>query len=212
MESAILEKLNWRYATKKFDPKRKLTQQQIDTLCQAFDLTATSYGLQALKMLVISNQQVKDSLVKHSWDQPQVSDASHVLVICRLAKLDADYIKEHFNRVEAIRKTPREILDPFQENLIESFSAKSAQEIRAWMDKQAYIALGNLLTVCALEQIDSCPMEGFLPAEYDRVLGLEDKGLNAVLVLPVGYRADDDFMAGLKKVRRGTSEVIITVE
>ena len=87
-----------------------------------------------------------------------------------------------------------------------------AQEIRAWMDKQAYIALGNLLTVCALEQIDSCPMEGFLPAEYDRVLGLEDKGLNAVLVLPVGYRADDDFMAGLKKVRRGTSEVIITVE
>lgn len=212
MEIAIIEQLNWRYATKKFDPSRELSQQQVNILSQAFNLTATSYGLQALKMVVVSNQELKDQLMAHSWDQPQVRDASHVLVICRQADLGADYIKDHFKRVEAIRNTPRAVLEPFENQIIDSFSSKSETEIATWMDKQAYIALGNLLTVCALEKIDSCPMEGFDPAAYDRLLDLEEKGLKSVLVLPVGYRAEDDFMADMKKVRRGTQEVVLTIE
>lgn len=212
MNSQILDKLQWRYATKKFDPNKKLSEEQVETLCQAFDLTATSYGLQALKMVVVSNQALKEQLVGHSWNQQQLSDCSHVLVICRQAKLDKEFIIDHFNRIEAIRNTPRSILDPYQQNLIESFSSKTEEEINSWMDKQAYIALGNLLTVCAIEQIDSCPMEGFDPVAYDRLLELPEKGLNSVLVLPVGYRAEDDFMASQKKVRRGISEVILTVE
>lgn len=212
MESAVVEKLNWRYATKKFDPNKKLSQAQLDTLSDAFNLTATSYGLQALKMVVISNQAIKKELVAHSWNQQQVSDASHVLVICRETVLDSNYIKAHFQRVEEIRNTPREILAPFEQFLLDSFADKSETELATWMDKQAYIALGNLLTVCALEHIDSCPMEGFDPTAYDRVLGLQAKGLTSVLVLPVGYRAEDDFMAELKKVRRGTDQVVLTVE
>ncbi|NQX78102.1 NAD(P)H-dependent oxidoreductase [Gilvibacter sp.] len=212
MKSAVVQKLHWRYATKKFDPNKKLTPEQVDTLCESFNLTATSYGLQALKMVVISNADLKKQLVAHSWNQQQVSDASHLLVICRERTLDSNYIKDHFKRVEQIRNTPREILDPFEKYLLDSFADKTEQEISRWMDKQAYIALGNLLTVCAVEQIDSCPMEGFDPKAYDKLLELESKGLNSVLVLPVGYRAEDDLMADLKKVRRGSENVIINIE
>ena len=146
-----------------------------------------------------------------SMDQQQVQDASHVLVICTEIALTSNYIKDHFNRVEAIRNTPREILDPFQEYLLESFADKRPEDVALWMSKQAYLALGNLLTVCAVEGIDACPMEGFEPDKYDQLLGLADRGLSSVLVLPVGYRAEDDFMADLKKVRRGVEEVIIDI-
>ncbi|MDC8004812.1 NAD(P)H-dependent oxidoreductase [Aureisphaera galaxeae] len=209
MASEIIEKLKWRYACKKFNPSKKLTEGQIQILKDAFNLTATSYGLQPLKMLVISNPEIKEQLVPLSMDQPQVKDASHVLVLCRENGISPDYIKSHFNRVEDIRNTPREILDPFQEYLLDSFAGKEAEEVSLWMSKQAYLALGNLLTVCALEGIDACPMEGFEPAKYDTLLGLKEMGLTSVLVLPVGYRADDDLFSELKKVRRGVAEVVI---
>ncbi len=209
MASDIIEKLNWRYATKKFDSTRKLSEEKIQILKDAFNLTATSYGLQPLKMVVIQNEDLQQKLVAASMEQQQVAQASHVLVLCIEASLTSSYIKNHFNRVEDIRNTPREILDPFEENLISSFSSKEQEDISLWMAKQAYIAMGNLLTVCAYEEIDSCPMEGFVPAQYDEILGLTEKRLQSVLVLPVGYRAEDDMFSELKKVRRGTEEVII---
>ncbi|NND63665.1 MAG: NAD(P)H-dependent oxidoreductase [Flavobacteriaceae bacterium] len=209
MASNIIEKLNWRYATKKFDATRQLSEEKVQILKDAFNLTATSYGLQPLKMVVIQNKELQRRLVAASMDQEQVYQASHVLVLCIELELPSQYIKQHFNRVEDLRNTPREILDPFEDSLIDSFSAKKEEDVSLWMAKQAYIALGNLMTVCALEEIDSCPMEGFVPDQYDDILGLTEKGLRSVLVLPVGYRADDDFFSELKKVRRGTSEVII---
>ncbi len=211
MASEIIEKLKWRYACKKFDASKKLSEEQVQTLKDAFNLTATSYGLQPLKMLVISNPEIKEQLVPMSMDQEQVKDASHVLVLCRENGISSDYIKTHFDRIEDIRSTPREILDPFQEYLLESFAGKKPEEVSLWMAKQAYLALGNLLTVCALEGIDACPMEGFEPERYDALLGLKEKGLTSVLVLPVGYRADDDFFSELKKVRRGVDEVVIEI-
>ncbi len=209
MASEIIEKLKWRYACKKFDSSRKLSEDQVQVLKDAFNLTATSYGLQPLKMLVISNSEIKKELVPMSMNQEQVKDASHVLVICRETSISSDYIKGHFNRVEDIRNTPREILDPFQDYLLSSFADKQPEEITLWVSKQAYLALGNLLTVCALEGIDACPMEGFEPKEYDELLGLDARGLASVLVLPVGYRANDDLFSELKKVRRGVAEVVI---
>ena len=209
MNSEIIEKLRWRYATKKFDPSKKLSDEQLAILKEAFNLTATSYGLQPLKMLVISDPEIKEQLVPISMNQPQVKDASHVLVLCKEDKLTSDYIIQHFNRVEATRNTPREILDPFQEQLVTTFSAKEPEAVSLWMEKQAYLALGNLLTVCAMENIDACPMEGFEPAKYDELLQLKEKGLRSVLVLPVGYRAEDDMFSELKKVRRGVTDVVI---
>ena len=119
------------------------------------------------------------------------------------------YIESYFDRVKAIRNTPDEILAPFKEFMTNSFKDKTQEELDTWASKQAYIALGNLLTVCGVEEIDACPMEGFTPEKYDEILGLQAHGLSSVLVLPVGYRAEDDMFADLKKVRKTVSESII---
>lgn len=208
----IVEILKWRYATKKFDSTKKLSSDKINTLKEAFNLTATSYGLQPIKLLVIENQKIKDSLVEHSWGQKQVSNASHVLVICIHTSIDTNYIKKYYKRVKEIRNTPDEILSKFENFLIEDFGKKSDDEISLWATKQAYIAMGNLLTVCAIEKIDACPMEGFLPNEYDKLLGLSEKGLKSVLVLPVGYRADDDIFSDMKKVRKHVADSVINLK
>ena len=210
MSTGVIEKLKWRYATKKFDATRKLSEAQIGILTEAFNLTATSYGLQPLRMLVISNKNLQEKLLPLSMHQKQVQEASHVLVICIEDALDSAFIKNYFSKVEKDRGTPRHILTPFEEFLVNDFKKKSAEDIEQWMAKQAYLALGNLLTVCALEGIDACPMEGFDPEGYDAVLGLKEKNLKSVLVLPVGYRSEEDPFAEMKKVRRGVEEVIIT--
>jgi len=209
MASEIIDQLKWRYATKKFDTSKVLSEEKLDILKKAFDLTATSYGLQPLKMVVISNSEIKKQLVPMTMDQEQVANASHVLVICIENKLDAAYIKKYFKHVETTQNTPRHILEPFESFLVDEFAEKTKAELDIWMAKQAYLAMGNLLTICALEGIDSCPIEGFEPKQYDDFLNLTEKGLSSVLVLPVGYRAEDDIHAHLKKVRRGIEEVVI---
>lgn len=204
-----IEKLQWRYATKRFDPNKVLSKEQIDILKQAFNLTATSFGLQPLKLVVVSNAELKKQLMKASFNQPQVRDASHLLILCIEEKIDHNFIIDHFRRVEDTRNTPREILEPFEKNLIASFTEKDSDEIRDWMVNQLYLTLGALLTVCAVEKIDSCPMEGFEPEKYDMFLGLDKMGLKSVIVMPVGYRDESDFFKNLKKVRRGVDELTI---
>ena len=207
----IIERLQWRYATKKFDNSRILPQEKIDILTEAFNLTATSYGLQPLKLVVIHDKALQKQLTEHSWNQQQVADASHVLVFCIEKTIGKEYITTYFNNVKTIRNTPDEILKPFREQLIDSFQNKPDEEIAIWASKQAYLAMGNLLTVCAMEEIDACPMEGFIPEKYNELLKLDQLGLTSVLVLPVGYRAKDDMFSDLKKVRKSTSETIITI-
>lgn len=211
MASEILQKLKWRYATKKFDSSLKISDEKLNILKEAFNLTATSYGLQPLKMVVVSDSELKKNLVPLTMNQVQVEDCSHVLVLCTETKMNSDFIKNYFDNVVKIRNTPREILQPFETFLTTDFDSKDALEINTWMAKQAYLALGNLLTVCALEEIDACPIEGFSPLEYDSFLGLSKIGLQSVLVLAVGHRADDDMFAAMKKVRRGVEDVIISM-
>ncbi|WP_108803090.1 NAD(P)H-dependent oxidoreductase [Aquimarina sp. Aq107] len=207
----IIESLQWRYATKKFDNTRTLPQEKIDILTTAFNLTATSYGLQPLKLVVLNDKEIQKELTAHSWNQQQVADASHILIFCIENTVGEAYITKYFDNVKAIRDTPEEILKPFKEQLIDSFGNKSADEISNWAAKQAYLAMGNLLTVCATEKIDACPMEGFIPEKYDEILNLTQLGLTSVLVLPVGYRSKDDMFADLKKVRRSINETVITL-
>lgn len=212
MISKTIELLKWRYATKRFDPLKKLTDEKLHILKEAFNLTATSFGLQPLKLVVISNQKIKEKLMPISFNQTQVRDASHLLVLCVEKKIDRNFILDHFRRVEGIRNTPREILEPFERDLIASFTEKDSDEIKDWMINQLYLTLGALLTVCAMEKIDSCPMEGFEPEKYDAVLGLDKIGLQSVIVLPVGYRDESDFFVTLKKVRRGVEELVIELD
>lgn len=209
MDKKIIESLEWRYATKKFDTNKKLSREKLDVLKRSFDLTATSYGLQPLKMVIVSDPEIIEQLVPMSYNQPQIGNASHILVICIESKVDTQYVKGYFKSVEDLRGTSRAILEPFEDFLVEHFSKKDKEEIELWATKQAYLAMGNLLTVCAVEKIDSCPIEGFEPEKYDEFLKLNEIGLRSVLVLAVGYRAEDDMFSGFKKVRRGVDKVII---
>lgn len=212
MASETIEKLKWRYATKRFDPSKKLSEEKLEILKQTFNLTATSFGLQPIKMVVVSNQALKEKLVPLTFNQLQVRDASHILVLCIEKEIDANFIVDHFKRVEDTRKTSREILDPFERNLVDTFAEKQSKEIREWMTNQLYLTLGALLTVCAVEKIDACPIEGFEPEKYDRLLGLTKMGLESVIVLPVGYRDETDFFISLKKVRRGVDKLTIVMD
>ncbi len=209
--SDIIEQLEWRYAVKKFDPSRKLGAEQVDKLKRAFNLTATSYGLQPIRLLILQDSDLQKKLVPHSYNQEQVAQASHLLVFCVETNVDGDYVKSYFERVKEIRGTSDQILNPFREYLVKEFSKKDRNEIQEWATRQAYLAMGNLLTICALEEIDACPMEGFDPEAYNKTLELEEQGLNAVLVMPVGYRAEDDMFADFKKVRRKMSKSIIDI-
>jgi len=205
----IINKLKWRYATKKFDESVSVTPEKLEVLKEAFNLTATSYGLQPVKLLIIKDKALQANLVKHSMNQVQVAQASHVLVFCVETKIDSKYIESYFHRVKKTRDTPDDILNPFKEFLIEDFKDKPKASIKDWAVKQAYLALGNMLTVCAVEDIDACPMEGFSPEAYDKLLDLDKKGLQSVLVMPIGYRAKDDILANLKKVRKEIHESVI---
>lgn len=206
---SIIEKLNWRYATKKFDTTKQLSDSQLEILKEAFNLTALSYGLQTLKMVVVSDKSIRENLVALAFGQRQVADASHLLVLCIQNEIDTDDVEEHFDNVKAIRNTPDEILDPFKEQLKSTIETMPNSKKSDWATKQAYIALGNLMTVCAVEEIDSCPMEGFLPEELDKVLNLDKHELKSVLLLPVGFRAEDDMFASLKKVRKPISDTVL---
>jgi nitroreductase len=205
----IIDHLKWRYATKKFDDSRLLSHEKIATLKKAFNLTATSYGLQPIKLAIVKNKALQRRLVKDSMDQEQVAQASHVLVFCIEQNIDKAFIESYFKLIKTIRQTPDAILEPFKTFLVDDFEQKEIQQIKEWAVKQAYLAMGNLLTVCAVEGIDACPMEGFTPQAYDHILELDKNGLSSVLVMPIGYRAADDMFAGFKKVRRETEDIIL---
>ncbi|MEP0264384.1 NAD(P)H-dependent oxidoreductase [Dokdonia sp.] len=209
--SQIIEALQWRYATKKFDANSILPTHKIAVLKEAFNLTASSFGLQPVRLLIIHNQGIQDHLVALSMEQQQVADASHVLVFCIEKNIDKAYIEAYFKNVQDIRNTPDKILQPFREYLYGHFETETPDDIINWATKQAYLAMGNLLTICAIEKIDACPMEGFNPEGYDALLGLPEKGLSSVLVMPIGVRADDDMFAGFKKVRKTLKDAVIEI-
>ncbi len=208
---SLLKALKWRYATKKFDTSKVISAADIENIKEGFNLTATSYGLQPVQLLLVHNKAIQKELVPISMNQQQVEQASHLAIFCVKTTLDADYVIEYFDRIKTIRKTPDEILASFRTHIIDSFGAKSAEEIHLWGAKQAYLAMGNLLAVCADLNIDACPMEGFEPDKYDAYFDLKAKGLRSVLIMPMGYRAEDDPFAAMKKVRKPISESITEI-
>src|SRR5690606_4882668 len=181
-----IKQLEWRYATKKFDKTKKLSASKLNILKQAFNLTATSFGLQTISLVIVSNPDVRTLLVEHAYRQSQVSDASHLLVICIKETIDSADVNDYFDNIRAIRDTSETILSPYRKNLIDTMQRMTQVEQQQWSINQAYIALGNLMTVCAIEGIDSCPMEGFVPNKYDEILNLKALGLKSTLLLPVG--------------------------
>lgn len=205
----VVEQLRWRYATKAFDESQLVSEKKLTVIKEAFNLTATSYGLQPIKLVILNDKDQQRNLIPATMNQEQIAQASHVLVFCIETKIDKDYVLDYFKRVRSLRHTPERILKPFQDFLIDDFENKSQDLIDKWSTNQAYLAMGNILTVCALEGVDSCPMEGFDPDIYDEVLGLNKRGLKSVLLLPIGYRAKDDMFADFKKVRKELADSVI---
>lgn len=208
----IIKSLEWRYATKKFDPSKKLTTTQIETLKKAFNLTATSYGLQPIRLVIVTNQALKESLVAHSFNQRQVADASHLLVICIQEEITKKDIDDSFDQQLEDRKIEEASIAGFRSFLVDTFGKMSLEKHQDIGKLNAYIALGNLLTVCAVEKIDACPMEGFIPAKYDEILDLKKHQLKSVLALPVGYRDAEDFMGSMVKVRKTVDQITLTID
>jgi nitroreductase len=211
MYTDLIKSLQKRYAVKKFDASKQLSAAQIEDILEAARLTATSYGLQLMKVVVVEDPELREKLVNCSFGQRQVADASHLLVLCRERELDLDHFEDYISNVSSTRDVEKSTLDGFKNMMTKSILTKSKEEQVTWMDKQIYILLGNLLTACAVLGIDSCPMEGFIPDEYDEILGLEKENLSAVLALPVGFRAADDPNAQRKKVRRSEDQFILKV-
>ena len=208
----IIKSLEWRYACKKFDETKIVTDTQLDTIQKAFNLTATSFGLQPAKLLIISNKKIKESILEHAYYQQQVTTCSHLLAICIDTNIDAETIDAKFDLEKEIRGLSEDTIEKFRNQLKSLYKNKSSSEIEISAIQQVYIVLGNLMTVCALEKIDSCPMEGFNAEKFDEVLNLSNKNLRSVLLLPIGFRAEDDIMSSLKKVRKPVEDVIIKLD
>ena len=208
---SLLEALKWRYATKKFDISKVIPVEDIEKIKAGFNLCATSYGLQPVSLILVRNKTIQKELVPLSMNQKQVEQASHLAIFCAKTTLDASYIVDYFERIKSIRKTEDKILASFRTHIIDSFEKKSSDDIYFWAAKQAYLTMGNLLAVCADLRIDACPMEGFDPEAYDTYFDLNAKGLRSVLIMPMGYRAGDDILSELKKVRKKVSESVIEI-
>jgi len=207
----IVNSLEWRYATKKFDSSKKLSNQQIETLKKAFNLTATSFGLQPIKMIVINNKELQEKFVPLSYFQRQVADASHLLVLCIENDTTSADINSYFDLEKKVRGVDETVISDFRKQLVEMYKNKTVEERNLSAIYQTYIALGNLMTVCALEKIDACPLEGFVPSKVDVLLNLKELNLSSVLLLPIGYRAKNDIMSTMKKVRKPLSETVIEI-
>jgi hypothetical protein len=208
----IVKALKWRYAAKRFDSSRVIPNDIIEVIKESFNLTASSYGLQPVKLLLVSNKSILQELVPISSNQQQVGQASHLCVFCVDTNIDEAYIRTYFENIKFIRNTPDAVLSSFRDSIISGFGSKSTDEIYNWGAKQAYLALGNMLTVCATQEIDACPMEGFDPVAYDVYFKLKEQGLRSALVMPIGYRSEDDMFADMKKVRKDLKDSIIEIK
>lgn len=207
----IIEKLNWRYATKKF-LDRKIRLRELDTILEAAKLTATSYGLQAFKIVVVDDPQVRQKLLPHGMNQSQIVDASHLLVLCKYTDITPEMVQEFAQRIgDAKSKTP---------NQIEIYSKKIETKIKhykevgkfdEWLTKQVYIVLGNLMTTCAVMGIDACPMEGFEPGKFDEILELDAQQLTSCVLFPIGYRSPSDGYQFKQKVRKDLEDLLVFI-
>jgi nitroreductase len=207
MQHKIIEDLNWRYATKKFDPSQKIKQEDLDTILEALRLVPTSYGLQPLKYLIIENDTLRSTLKAASWNQSQVTDASHLIVICCHIDTTIEDIDDNILLTSETRKIEFEKLAGYGEFVKKTISQLTLAEKTNWNEKQAYIALGVLLHTLAALRIDSTPMEGFDSEKYDTILNLTQQGLKSVLVCPIGYRSEEDNTQHLKKVRKNSLHI-----
>ncbi|PTQ99722.1 nitroreductase [Mucilaginibacter yixingensis] len=208
---SLIEKLQWRSAIKNFDNTQKVSPEKINELLDAVQLSPSSAGLQPYRVLVVEDAETRAKLLGHAYNQAQITDASAVIVFAAETQVDADLVKKYIDLIASVRQIDRSTLEGFENVINGGINSRTAEENITWAHKQAYIALGVLLTAAADLQIDACPMEGFSPAAFDEVLGLKEKGLTTSVIAAVGYRADADVYSKVAKVRKPVEDFLIHI-
>lgn len=209
--SQFIENAKWRYATKKFDTNKKVSAEDLETLKEAIRLSASSFGLQLYKVIVVENPEVRAKLKEASWGQTQVVDASHLIVFANQTSVtDAD-VEGYIQNIADTRNIPVDALSGFSDYMKGTINNMPDEIKPIWTSKQTYIALSNLLNAAAELKIDVTPMEGFVAAQYNEILGLDKLNLNAALVAPIGYRHEEDATQHAAKVRKSNQDLFITI-
>jgi nitroreductase len=205
----IIQSLNWRYATKKFDSSKKIKDNDWQALSESLRLSPSSYGLQPWKFLVVQDKEKLKKLTPLSWNQTQVEDCSHYIVFTTLLKVSEEHVKKFINKTAEVRGVDPKTMQGYQDMMIgDVVKGPRSEVIKWWAQRQSYIAMGFLMETAALLKIDTCAMEGIDPAGYDQVLGLEGTGWATVAAVACGYRHADDKYQGMKKVRFDSSDII----
>ncbi|KYG61617.1 NAD(P)H-dependent oxidoreductase [Bdellovibrio bacteriovorus] len=207
-QTSVSDALTWRYAVKKYNPDAKISATDWKALTQSLLLAPSSYGLQPYKFIVVENPAVREKLKTVSWNQTQVTDASHYVVFLYKDNVDERFIQKYVDRIAEVRGATPESLEGFKAMMVQNIAQAPEEKTRVWAQRQAYIAMGFLLETAALLKVDATPMEGFDPAAYDNILGLEGSGWKTVASVALGYRHTDDAFQNLKKVRFAEDSVI----
>ncbi len=207
----LIKALNWRYATKRMTGE-KIPQEKLDRILEAIRLSASSTGLQPYTVLILENQELRKKLQPLAYNQPQIVEASHLLIFAAWSNINLEQVKEFISNIAETRGVTIDSLKAYQSMIESLISNKTAEENYAWAAKQTYIALGTALVAAAVEGIDATPMEGFNPQALDEILQLPEKGLRSVSLLTLGYRDDkNDYLANAKKVRRQKEKLFISL-
>ncbi|MDO6508259.1 NAD(P)H-dependent oxidoreductase [Colwellia sp. 4_MG-2023] len=211
--SELLKNLQWRYATKKMNPNKVVSEEKVDFILESIRLSASSSGLQPYDVIVVTNPEVRAQILPHAWSQQQVTDCSHLLVFAAWDNYTAERINTMFDLVNEKRGFKNQGWEDYRQMLLNTYPARDAQTNFEHAARQAYIGLGSALIAAAEMKVDSTPMEGFLPEKVDEILGLKERNLKSVLLLPLGYREEEgDWLVNLEKVRRSTDSFITYVK
>lgn len=209
--STFLEDQNWRYATKKFDATRKVSAADLKILKEAIRLTASSFGLQPYKVIIVETESLRAQLQPAAWGQSQITDASHLFVFANITDFGNEQIDDAIENLTKTRGLPADALNGYGDFMKSKISTLPLESKNTWASKQTYLALGNLLNAAASLKIDVTPMEGFEPEKFNAILGLDKLGLNASLVATVGYRSEDDATQHYAKVRKSDENLFLTL-
>ncbi len=205
----LIDSLNWRYATKRMDPSRSVPEDKLERILEAIRLTATSSGLQPYEVVVVHEPELKRRIRDVGYDQPQITECSHLLVFAAWDHYTPERINMMFDLVNIVRGFRNEGWENYRQQVLSTYPQRDPELNFQHAARQAYIGLGTALIAAAGEQVDSTPMEGFLPDQVDEILGLRKRGIRSVCLLPLGYRDDaNDWLANLKKVRREMQDFV----
>ena len=210
---SLIDKLQWRYATKKMDASKVVPQEKLEQILEAIRLSASSSGLQPYEILVVTNKAIREKIRAIASNQSQVTDCSYLLVFAAWDNYTAQRINDAFDMTEEIRNFKSESGTAYRQNLLSNYTARDPEVNFTHAAKQTYIAVGTALIAAAYEEVDCTPMEGFDPAALDEILNLKAKGLRSVVMMPIGYRkSDEDWLVNLKKVRRPKDQFVSRIE